>query len=621
MKIITKSLIILFCADKIQFLKIHFNYSLNKHNQIMIKTTLILVAFVLTTTQVLSQEIIYSSFIGGNGSKDVITNILTDNDGYVYLTGFTNSTNLPVTEGAYDLTRGSGTSQGDEDMFVMKLTPQMDEVIYCTYIGGAGPDFPWTATVDDDGCVLIAGQGYSNFPRTANAFQNKFNGPNMTHAEGIFCKLSADGSNLIYSTHLGGQGNDWASVLTNGSGRTYVGITCDAPSFFSNNKESTDFLTDARNIYGQPENGGRFFILVFDQNFNVIDKIHIAQLSNVNMCIDDLGNLCIIGLTTKNNLPVTENAFDSSYNGGNDIYIMKLNPNLDTILYASYLGGTGDEKLSGFTSYTSAFNSSGQLFIAGITKSNDFPVTDGTNLAINSSNGFVACVDINQGTLSSSAVFGDGVYLVDNLLIDDKNRPIIYGVTTSTAFPCTNNALNKVYHGFDGIPGDEKERFVTVFSPDLAKVEYASYACGMVTKKQGSWGCASIGANGNIFISSVTNLQDFPVTENSFDQNFNGGLDSYLIQLRIDNPTGSSDIKQGGNFKIYPNPANNQIHISNSYFIQDVANYSISDLTGKNLQSGNVTSNSIDVSPLKEGFYILNLNVNNEFISKKILIQ
>ena len=152
--------------------------------------------------------------MGGAGS-DQANAIAVDSSGNAYLAGYSYSTNFPITSGAYQT-----TNKGSNDAFVTKLSADGKSLLYSTFLGGAGVDAGNAIAVDSSGNAYMAGYTQStNFPTTSGAYQ----ATNKGGKDVFITRLSADGKSLIYSTYLGGGGNDVANAFAvDSSGNAYV---------------------------------------------------------------------------------------------------------------------------------------------------------------------------------------------------------------------------------------------------------------------------------------------------------------------------------------------------------------------------------------------------------------
>ena len=151
----------------------------------------------------------YSTYLGGTGS-DFGRGIALDSSGNVYITGITRSFDFP-TKSAFQSSSPGGTSNA----FVTKLNPQMTTILYSTYIGGVASDAQFNRSTDQGFKIAVDGTGNAyvvgntnstDFPTTPGAFQTHSGGGGRY--DGFVTKLSASGSELVYSTYLGGENED-----------------------------------------------------------------------------------------------------------------------------------------------------------------------------------------------------------------------------------------------------------------------------------------------------------------------------------------------------------------------------------------------------------------------------
>ena len=150
--------------------------------------------------------LVYSTYLGGSG-YDLGNGIAVDSLGSAYVSGSTESTDFPVTPGAFQTACGGGTTGGCYDAFVTKFNPQGSALVYSTYLGGSGNDYNPNIAVDSSGNAYVTGTTQStDFPVTPGAFQTTCG--SARHCENAFVtKLNPTGSALVYSTYLGGSGD------------------------------------------------------------------------------------------------------------------------------------------------------------------------------------------------------------------------------------------------------------------------------------------------------------------------------------------------------------------------------------------------------------------------------
>ncbi len=165
-------------------------------------------------------SLVYSTYLGGSASEES-RGIAVDGTGHAYVTGWTTSSDFPVTNGAYQMRFVGGMSTGNPyDVFVAKLSLDGGGLVYSTYLGGSGADESRGIAVDAAGHAYITGKTEStDFPVTNGAYQTTNRGSD----DAFVTKVSVDGSNLVYSTYLGGSGGDVANgIAVDEAGHAYV---------------------------------------------------------------------------------------------------------------------------------------------------------------------------------------------------------------------------------------------------------------------------------------------------------------------------------------------------------------------------------------------------------------
>lgn len=304
--------------------------------------------------------LVFSTFLGGS-EDDRGKALAIDNIGNVYVIGYTNSTDFPVSIGAFQSTLGV-----NHDVFVSKLNSTGTSLQYSTYIGGSGTDMGWGGiAVDSIGNAFVSGYTFSSdFPVTPGAFQSVNNGLN----DAFVLKLNSSGTGLLYSTYIGGIAEEWAwgRILVDNNGHALV----------TGNTSSTNFPVSPSAF--QTTSGGGIDAFVLKLNANGTGLLFSSYLGGggeddpTDVVIDQVGNVIVVGLTTSFNFPITPGAFQLTKGQSEDAFVCKINSTGTSLIYSTFLGGNDGDIAHGV-----AADSTGNIYVAGFTMSSDFPVTTG----------------------------------------------------------------------------------------------------------------------------------------------------------------------------------------------------------------------------------------------------
>ena len=257
-------------------------------------------AFV-TKLNAAGSALLYSSYLGGL-EVEFPADVAVDASGVAYFTGVTRSANFPTTPGAYDTTHN-----GLFDVFVTAVNPSGSGLVFSTFIGGSDFDSAGGLTLDVDGNIYVAGGTSSlDYPTTAGAYDRTTDGN-----DAVVTKLSADGSRLIYSTFVGGNGSDGAAdVIVDAAGNAWI----------AGGTQSPDFPTTPGTAFATTLNGvGDAFLaelnaagssLLFGTFFGGNSSDGASDLA-----FDPGGNIIIVGQTMSPDFPTTAGALDRTFNG------------------------------------------------------------------------------------------------------------------------------------------------------------------------------------------------------------------------------------------------------------------------------------------------------------------
>lgn len=455
---------------------------------------------------------------------------LSDNWGYTatydsqengYSCGPVITDGFPVSIGAYDAVYSSFNNIHKCDLGIIKYSPDGINRLFATYLGGTETELPHSLIVDSQDNLILYGTTSSNdFPITAGAFDNSFSPSSLISASQWFeysfgsdifvSKLNANGTILLGSTYIGGSANDG----------------------FSN-------AWQIHRNYGDQVRG--------------------------EVIVDSSNNIIVSSSTLSLNFPTTAGSYSTSNLGGHDGVVFKLSPNLNSLIWSTYIGGTLDDCAYGVT-----INSTNQnIYVSGATKSNDIPVT--TNGIFTSHQGGIVdgyVIALNE----SDGAFIDGTYIGTNnydnaffIQCDDHGDIFVFGQTLGN-FPVTGNVysnsnssqyiikmnenLSNVY--WSTLIGNGDNAFTNLV-PTAFLVDKCNniYLAGW-----GGWRNQGYGGG------TTTNL---PVTADAFDSTTDGS-DFYIMVLSTDaenllyatfvgglSPVGLEDHTDGGMSRFDPN--------------------------------------------------------------------
>ncbi|PCH93838.1 MAG: hypothetical protein COB85_06390, partial [Bacteroidetes bacterium] len=264
------------------------------------------------------------------GANDGIIEEMTVYNNELIAIGHTSTSGFPVTPGAYDTIFG-----GTRDAFVLKMDLDLENLLASTYFGTGGSEAAWTYAIDGSGNIFIAGPTYStNLPTSTGALDESYN----ANTDGYIAKFSNDLSTLMAATYLGGAEYDRIDEMT---------IDQEGNIIIAGSTESSDYPVTMNALHTAPL-GGSNDIFISKINNNLTSLISSGffggngQEQAMSLKIDQSGNVFLAGVTFSDTIPIKA-ALDSSYNGNSDILLAKFTSNLDTLLSSTYFGGSDQE--------------------------------------------------------------------------------------------------------------------------------------------------------------------------------------------------------------------------------------------------------------------------------------
>jgi uncharacterized protein (TIGR03437 family) len=566
----------------------------------------------------------YASYVGAVGGLNSTTGsngargIGTDAAGNVYIAGASSDNYLPVTPGVVQTGYNGGTSAFlSGDVFVAKFSP-VGKLQYLTFLGGRQDDVALSMAVDSAGDAYVAGYTTSsNFPVTAGVLQPKFAGGGgnvcSVYGDGFVAKLNPSGTQLLYSTYLGGSLDDGiGAIAIDAAGNAYVtGATLSLNFPLQSPLQPT--MHGSGGEPGTPDCNGAPFqdygdAFVAKLNPTASALVFSTYLggskddAGTAIALDSAENVYVGGATLSPDFPTTAGAFQTVYHGVDpenqfqntgDAFIAKLNSSGSALLYSTYLGGTGDDAIASIF-----VDRADTVYVTGATSSRDFPVTPTAVqsrfagyidlpyvIANNYGDAFVTRLNQTGTALLYSSYLG-GAHNDEGggIWVDPSGLIYVVGATDSMDFPVTGNAVQSAFAGDDDdIEADYRpygDGFLTIIDPASTVPVYSTYYGG--TLDDVFLGLAP-DLNGNIWITGTTGSSDFKVTSNAFQSSYPGipGIsgDGLLVEF---SPTGPN----APTISSVANAASNVLNL--------VAPGMVFVLYGQNLGPSTLTGSAID---------------------------
>jgi hypothetical protein len=452
----------------------------------------------------------YSTYLGGSAFDDAF-GVAVDASGNAYIAGYTSSLNFPISSHA-----SQTNSAGGFDAFVCKLNADGSALVYCTYLGGSSDDLGLGIAIDSAGNAYVTGNtGSFDFPTTSGAVQTTYGGG---FSDAFVSKLNAAGSELIYSTYLGG--ND----LEEGFG---IAVDALGNAYITGDTNSLNFPTTSGAFQTVAGGGGDSFVTKLNSDGSAL--VYSTYLggnefdTSRGLAVDSSGNTYVEGSTVSLNFPTTPGALQTNFGGGSsDDFVSKLNTAGSGLIYSTYLGGNDFE--SGFGL---AIDGAGNAYVTGVTGSANFPTTSGAfqTMLRGVDDVFVSKLNAEGSALIYSTYLGGSAgEFANSLALDDKGGAYVTGFTGSNDFPTTPGAFQNVY-------GDGGDVFVSRLNTEGSALTYSTYLGGTGADFGGG---IAVDSEGSVYVTGVTNSANFPTSAGALQTTFGGGTnDAFVSKLKI----------------------------------------------------------------------------------------
>lgn len=579
---------------------------------------------------------LWATYYGGN-NYDIGHSIKTDANGNVIIIGHTQSVNFPTYNSGGDA-YFQGNYAGGSDVFIVKFNNNGIR-LWSTYYGGDSIDYGYSLTTDPNGNVFVTGETYStNFP-TYNSIGAYYQGTLAGFSNAFILKFSSAGIRN-WATYYGGNFNSYGySITSDANGNIFV----------TGSTWSSDFPTydpgGGAYVQGNWAGGYDAFILKFSNLGALMWATYYGgsgdDAYSPSITTDANGNIFVTGNAGSYDFPTYDPGFGAYFQGNlasaqHDAFILKFS-NSGVRQWATYYGGSNVD-----FGYSITTDPQGNVFLIGITSSDDFPTYSSSGNAYydgtyNGNNDVFILKFSNFGIRQCATYYGgsdaDG-YQDLSISTDANGNIFITGETSSVDFPNYNPGGNAYFQ--ESWAGGISEAFILKFSNYGVRLwstfyggSYDDYGISVTTD-----------ANGNVFITGKTYSNDFPTYDpggGAYYQGIKGEInywtDAFILKFEGEGTIGVED--KTNNFpdvyflsQNYPNPFNPVTKINYTVKEETLVKIKLLDILGREIatllneiKSPDEYTLELDASKLglSSGIYLYQMNAGKFYAIRKLI--
>ncbi len=372
-------------------------------------------------------KVIWSTLLGGAGDETA-AGIAVDGTGAVYLAGSTSSSDFPVSANAPQKIKGIG-GEANTDVFIAKLNPAGSALVYATFLGARGDDTPTDIAINTAGEAFVTGFTLSvTFPTTVGALKTR---DDAAFFEGFVTRIDPAGSTFVYSTFIGGTTAELVSAIA---------VDSQNNAYLGGSSVSSDFPVTAGAFQVNRQGASDPFVLKLNpQGSAIVYSTLVGGGTGIDtlldLAIDSVGNAYITGVAESNDFPVGTNPIQRTRQGASDAFLFKLNQSGSSIVYGTYLGGSGSER-----GESVAVDILGNAYVllttastAGLTPIQAFQTANAGGADL-----YVLKISTDGATVVQSTFLGGvGNELGRSIAVDNRDRAYITASTQSPTMPGT----------------------------------------------------------------------------------------------------------------------------------------------------------------------------------------